>query len=84
VLAVGVALGESGGFLKMGVSDYMGEWDRLGRQSGRDAGWIFGHLNSRRHNPTHRSNTIAREYETIDILNIISPTPPTLPQCLHK
>jgi len=63
VLAVGVALGESGGFFKMDVSDDMGEWDRLGRQSGGDARWVFGH-----HNPTHRSNAIAREYETIDIL----------------
>ena len=69
---------------KKGMSDDMGEWDRLGRQSGGDARWVFEHLNSRRHNQTHRSNTIARKYETIDILNIISPTPPTLPKWLNK
>jgi hypothetical protein len=68
----------------MGMSDDMGEWDRLGRQSGGDARWVFGHHNSWRHNQTHRSNAIAREYETIDILNIISPTPPTLPQWFNK
>ena len=84
MLAVGVALGESGGFLKTGVSNDMGEWDRLGKQSGGDARWVFGYHNSRKHNLTHKSNAIAREYKTINILNMISPTPPTLPQWLNK
>ena len=39
----------------------MGKWDRFGRQGGGDANCVFGHRNTRRHNPTHGSSTIARD-----------------------